>query len=161
MRLSLPPARSQAVLCLALLLAAGCGGSEHDREQAQPAGAGSAGAGQAGSGVGGGLPGTLGALSESRKLQIRTALSNLNRSLLNFHVINGRYPADEAELRSSPETAGELAILEGVAETVRYRLDRGTYTFDMTLRDGTPLSMSGSDPTVRPGAAPPPPARGT
>jgi hypothetical protein len=92
----------------------------------------------------------LAALSEARKLQLQTALLGVNKALLNFHVLEGRYPADQTELESAPEVAGDVALLKAVVEGLSYELEKGSYTLVVTLPDGPPITMKGSDPSLRP-----------
>lgn len=104
-----------------------------------------------------GGPGALGALQAARKLEARTALFALNKALINFYVLNDRYPADLAELESAPEVAGAVADVEALADSLSYELRGDSYTVKVTLRGGEPLTLTGSDPGPRPAAPRAPP----
>ncbi|MFN2432329.1 MAG: hypothetical protein ABR599_05840 [Gemmatimonadota bacterium] len=150
--------RSPRLQALAFVLAAltlGCEGgqgSAADVDDAKPAGAGEVAATNTDTAPGATATSPLGALAEAQRLQIRTSLSALNKALLNFHVLNDRYPGDLGELESDPSTAAALIELRDLTRDLSYRAEDGGYRLQATLPNGRPLTMTGSDPTLRPDA---------
>jgi hypothetical protein len=157
-----PPRAALLLSGLAALLAA-CGGGEGERA-AEGAGSPAPAGRRAATAVPELRPGESpssagpsGALAEARKLQLRTALDGFNRALLNYHIVNGRYPASLAEIEADPATAGALGDVRALAADVTYVVERGGYILRLTPAGGGPLTLRGSDPSARPGAPSGPP----
>ncbi|HEY7530322.1 MAG TPA: hypothetical protein VIC56_06565 [Gemmatimonadota bacterium] len=151
-------ARLPLAVCLALAALA-CGRGD----DAAPPGAGSgdapadagAAAGVAAEGAAPGAdaatPGILGAAAEAQRLQVRTRLLDLNRSLLNFHVLHDRFPADQDELETAPEVAMAAAEAAAIGTGLRYEAKDGGYVVTVTMPTGAPITLEGSDPGPRGG----------
>ena len=95
----------------------------------------------------------LKALAETQSLEIRTALSTMNRALLEFYVANDRYPRDLAEVEGDGTTAGAFATVREAADSVAY-LQRpdGGYRMVVHVPNGAPLTMEAPPPTAGPPA---------
>jgi hypothetical protein len=94
----------------------------------------------------------LKALAASQSLEIRTALSSLNRAMLDFYVLNDRYPHDAAELEASQETAPEFATVRDASDSLSYTARDGGYRLVVHVRNAPPLTMEAPAPTLQPEA---------
>jgi hypothetical protein len=145
-----------AALWLALAGVA-CGGGDGAETRPAPSGEtspGAPGAPAAGAAVepgGAGGPGAVGAALEAQRLQTRTRLLDLNRALLNFHVLHDRYPVDQDELEAAPEVAMAAAEAAAVGTGLRYEAKGGGYTVTITMPTGSPITLEGTDPGPRGG----------
>jgi hypothetical protein len=95
--------------------------------------------------------GAVGAALEAQRLQARTRLLDLNRALLNFHVLHDRYPADQDELETAPEVAMAAAEAAALGTGLRYEAKGGGYTVTITMPTGSPITLEGTDPGPRGG----------
>lgn len=91
----------------------------------------------------------VGAIAEAQRVEIRAALRELQKALLTFRVLNDRYPADEAELASDPETSAAWADVRAGARAVRYAAQGPGYTLEVVPRTGAPLRVEGGEPMLR------------